>query len=276
MAPRDDSAFLQSRRPWFALYGLRLKEVEDNDDEEEERKPPASVVASGPEIAKILQLRPLLLGSAACACKDLMRSVQNVELWKKACLEAWPQHGAAKIHQLSTKQYEGNWEAALADEAQAPVRRHLRVEELVHQDRHRGVESEEPVTPRGYLLSLHQILPRRQVPVQDHPPDGQQGGKTPAPDSSGPLPGPRRGQRCGRQVPLPPRSGVHEHGVPGTTSTEIRSKLKLRSTTPARNDRLDILALMSYARESAARLSRWIRARVRRTATAAGRPTTAA
>ena len=37
---------------------------------------------------------------------------------------------------------------------------------------------------------------------------------------------------------------------PDTTSTEIRSKLKLRSTTPARNDRLDILALMSYARES--------------------------
>ena len=40
MAPRDDSAFLQSRRPWFALYGLRLKRgrVEDNDDEEEERE----------------------------------------------------------------------------------------------------------------------------------------------------------------------------------------------------------------------------------------------
>ena len=37
---------------------------------------------------------------------------------------------------------------------------------------------------------------------------------------------------------------------PGTTSTEIRSKLKLRSTTLARNNRLDILALMSYARES--------------------------
>lgn len=37
---------------------------------------------------------------------------------------------------------------------------------------------------------------------------------------------------------------------PGSRSTEIRSKLRLRSTTPARNNRLDILALMSYARDS--------------------------
>ena len=36
---------------------------------------------------------------------------------------------------------------------------------------------------------------------------------------------------------------------PGSTSTEIRSKLRLRSTTQAKNNRLDILALMSYARE---------------------------
>jgi len=37
---------------------------------------------------------------------------------------------------------------------------------------------------------------------------------------------------------------------PGSRATEIRSKLQLRSTTPARNNRLDILALMSYRRES--------------------------
>ena len=65
------------------------------------------------------------------------------------------------------------------------------------------------------------------------------------------------------EAPLHGEDGIvqgryHFHGdlvytsmvYPGSRATEIRSKLRLRSTTPARNNRLDILALMSYARES--------------------------
>ena len=252
MAPRDDSAFLQSRRPWFALYGLRLKRgrVEDNDDEEEEREASRLLLLPQDLMYKILHsCDPYSLGSAACACKDLMRSVQNVELWKKACLEAWPQHGAAKIHQLSTKQYEGNWKRLWL------TRPRLRFDGI-YVSRNSYIKT--GIAEWRVKNPVHIVLYYRYIKFF---PDGRFLYKT-TPQTVSKV------ARRLRRIPQGPSPAHGEDSVvvgryhfhhdlvytsmvyPGTTSTEIRSKLKLRSTTPARNDRLDILALMSYARES--------------------------
>ena len=57
----------------------------------------------------LLYCDPYSLGNTACVSKYLLETIQNVELWKKACLEAWPLSGSAKVKQLVTRHYNGNW-----------------------------------------------------------------------------------------------------------------------------------------------------------------------
>ena len=70
-------------KPWFALYGLRLKRRKSGDDagesdEEEEEISPLILLPRDILWQILFSCDPYTLGNAACACKHLLESVQVI------------------------------------------------------------------------------------------------------------------------------------------------------------------------------------------------------
>lgn len=249
MTEVQSQLWLQTSRPWHALYGLRLNRRRDGDDDEEESCSRLEALPQDILYKILMSCDPYSLGNAACVCKHLLESVQNVELWKKACLDAWPQQGSEKIRHLLNKHYSGDWKRLWL------TRPRLRFDG-VYVSRNTYIKT--GIVEWRTRNPVHIVLYYRYVRFF---PDGRFLYKT-TPETVSKV------ARRLRTMPKGPTKIYGEEGVvagryhfhhdlvyttmvyPGTTSTEIRSKLQLRSTTPARNNRLDILALLSFSRES--------------------------
>ena len=239
------------RRPWYALYGLRLKAHRHNqdgeDEDEEEDMSPLMLLPN--EILYDIMRRcgPYALGASACVCTRLLDVVRHPELWKRACLEAWSTTGSQKLHALVKRGYNSDWKSMWIHKPR------LRYDG-VYVSRNTYIKT--GIAEWRVKNPVHMVCYYRYIRFFS---DGQFLYKTtPAPLCKvarrlKALPvGPPK--YAGEDSVILGRYYFHNESVytsmvyPGNHTTEIRSKLRLRSTAPARNNRLDILSLMSYIR----------------------------
>mmetsp|Transcript_2383 Transcript_2383/g.5558 ORF Transcript_2383/g.5558 Transcript_2383/m.5558 type:complete len:343 (+) Transcript_2383:138-1166(+) len=242
--------WLQRGRPWFALYGMMMNRKErgqgEDDDECSEGNSPISLLPADTLHIIMEHCEPYTLGSAACVCKTWLYATQDPELWKAACFEAWPTIGTQKLQSMVKKSYGDSWKRLWIDKPR------LRYDGIYVS---RNTYIRTGIVEWRVKNPVHLVCYYRYVRFL---PNGTFLYKT-TPSTISKV--------AKRMQNFVPRTGLKTHGedsvivgryhfyhdsvytsmvYPGNVSSEIRSKLRLRSTEPARNDLLDITSLMSY------------------------------
>lgn len=247
------SAYLKAYRPWMSLYGVRLQRVHDPKQGElsliEKMLPDEMLL-------HIFQRLPVpTLATAQCVCRQWRSVGATPVLWRTACLEAFFTSNAQQNAELARAQYRGSWKRMLLE------RPHLRFDGVYVS---RNTYLRTGVAEWNVKNSVHLVLYFRYLRFF---PDGTFSYRT-SPD---PLAKVHRSlalahtQRHAAQ--RRGRDGEHVHlgrfkqdgervwtamRSYGTSSTEIRSRLRLRSTVPGANNRLDIQSIVSWDREGLA------------------------
>ncbi|KAK9831468.1 hypothetical protein WJX81_008220 [Elliptochloris bilobata] len=230
--------------PWLTLYGLRLR--------------PGGRKALEVELAPIQQLLPeemlalvlshlpsaYALGAVACVCRGWRSAAQNPALWRAACARTFSELQHDELARLVRLSHRGSWRAMFKE------RPHIRMDGI-YVSRNTYIRlgaTEWRVKNPVHLVCYYRYL--RFLP----------GGRFLYRTSPQPLrevarsllrPPPARGRAADD---FTQRGRFFLRGERVFTSltmanagtTEVRTRLRLRSTTPGANNRLDIAAIVSF------------------------------
>lgn len=244
------SSFFNAYRPWLSLYGVRLQR------QHKQKQGELSLIEKMlPEemLLHIFERLPITaLAAAQCVCRQWRSVGATPALWRAACMDAFftstPEQNAALVR----AQYRGCWKRMLLD------RPHLRFDGIYVS---RNTYLRQGIVEWKVKNAVHLVLYFRYIRFF---PDGTFSYRT----SPEPL------AKVHRSLALAyaQRHQLHRRGKgeaefvqlgkfkqegervltalkydPGS-STEIRSRLRLRSTVPGANNRLDIQAIVSWDR----------------------------
>ncbi|PRW56111.1 F-box 7 [Chlorella sorokiniana] len=261
--PSDNAAaYIQGYRPWMSLLGVRLRHGAPHQTKQGEL---ALIEQLLPEelLLHIFERLPIIgLATAQLVCRQWRRVGAAQPLWRRACMNAFftstPEQNAALVR----AQYRGCWKRMLME------RPHLRFDGIYVS---RNTYLRMGVVEWKTKSAAHLVLYFRYFRFF---PDGTFAYRT----SPEPL------SKVHRSLAAPPKhlhSQAHYHGRGGARgggvkdgeqvfhgrfkqdgervwtamrydlrgSTEVRSRLRLRSTVPGANNRLDIQAIVSWDRE---------------------------
>ncbi|GAX83104.1 hypothetical protein CEUSTIGMA_g10530.t1 [Chlamydomonas eustigma] len=240
-------------RPWLSLYGHFLKpKTVDNESEgdfEQFELAPIQELLPDEMLHLILaRLSPYSLGSVACVCKHWREVVEHPPLWEAACTEAFQlqYRDYTARAEVAYRKFRGSWRRMFLE---LP---HIRFDG-VFVSRNSYIRTGVPDMSRHKVVNL--VLNYRYYRFL---PDGTLLYRT-SPLTISKVAKSLRGHRDSSSQ----TSSVGDHVFsgryilkgtmvyiivvyPNSRSTQIRSKLKLRSTTPGANNRLDIESIVSY------------------------------
>lgn len=246
--------FLRAYRPWMSLLNVRLKHA---GSQEEKSIEPSLIEKLLPEEVLLLVLERLpitSLAAAQCVCRQWRNVGASQSLWLRACNEAFFTSTAEQNAALVRQQYGGSWKRMLLE------RPHLRYDGIYVS---RNTYLRTGVVEWSVRNAVHLVLYFRYLRFF---PDGSFAYRTsPEPLSrvhrtlaTRQQPAARQLQRRGKGDAEQVHHGRFKHSgdrvwtamrYDPRSATEIRSRLRLRSTCPGANNRLDIQALVSWDRQ---------------------------
>lgn len=252
-APLQPALYLSAYRPWMSLLNVRVKHFGGQKEKEGEL---SLIEKMLPEelLLHIFERLPIAsLAAAQCVCSQWRRVGDAQPLWRRACKEAFFTSTMDQNAALAKQQYRGCWKRMLLE------RPHLRFDGIYVS---RNTYLRQGIVEWKVKNAVHLVLYFRYIRFF---PDGTFAYRT-SPDplarvhKSLGAPPPTAAQRAKRAA----KEGDHvvQYGrfkqdgervwtamrYDPRSSTEIRSRLRLRSTTPGANNRLDIQAIVSWDR----------------------------
>ncbi|CAG9461319.1 unnamed protein product [Pedinophyceae sp. YPF-701] len=262
----SNDAYLPVWRPWFALYNVRLKppgkgaQTSGSDDAASDAsdgapaEPEPLFHRALPEELKVRifsELPGWMLGVASCVCTRWRDIMKTDLIWRSACMRAWPACSAEENQDICDSEYAGEWKRMWLE------RTRLRHEGLyVSRNTYLrsgliGPQGERLVAlalyfrvwrffPDGTCLLRSTPLAPREVVRHMHRrlrADGDGGSKWVG--GEGVIVGSYLLDKDRLYVKL---------RYDNSSRTEIRWKMRLRSTVKGAHNRLDVLSLSSYDR----------------------------
>ncbi|KAG0592611.1 hypothetical protein M758_1G260000 [Ceratodon purpureus] len=238
----DNFQFLETKRPWLSLYGIRVRPVA-----------PVGSTSSKPVVESSLlhrtlpdeliqevfmRLTPYSLGRAACVCRKWRYSTRMPCLWRNACLKTWQVSGREENERLCAETYGSSWRAMWHS------RPRLRYDGLyVSRNTYiRAGIAEWKITNPVHLVCYYRYLrfyPNGKFLYKTSPLRVKEVAKSMqgrATKSEGLFSG-----RCTLE-------GAQVEGAvlyPGSQPTVLKIRLRLRGTIPGAYNRLDLLSLVT-------------------------------
>ncbi|KAK9808463.1 hypothetical protein WJX73_008501 [Symbiochloris irregularis] len=252
----DFSRWMQPRRPWHVLYGLRLHTP--GSTRHEVQLAPIQQLVPEEILADIMTLLgPYTLAKAACVCSQWGALAKRDSLWQAACYDAFRTRGRDETLQLVRRQYRGRWRTMFLD---LP---HLRFDG-VYVSRNTYIRTgitEWRVKNPVHLVCYYRYL--RFFPAGDFAYRTCPETIAQVAASLEHLPNrrPRGRSREGIAKVLAGRYAIKgtrlacQVEYPNMAGTQIRTTLELRSTTRGANNRLDPLSIKSYDNAASTPLS---------------------
>lgn len=242
----DFSNYVQTRRPWFTLYGLRLRPA----GQQKQQVQLALIQQILPEevMASVLsRVPPHSLAQAACVCSQWSAIAKRDSMWEAPCYSAFQTLGKEETLRIAQRQYRGRWRAMFLEKP------HLRFDGI-YVSRNTYIRTgivewriKNPVHLVCYFRYLR-FFPQGEFAYRT----------TPLPLSAvapslDKLPSDSAKHKPGGAEPVL-KGRFHLQGTkllcamtyPNMVGTQIRTTLELRSTCPAANNRLDLLSIKSY------------------------------
>lgn len=239
------SAFLPSYRPWLSLYGARIRAGGHETNSQE--LSPIQAMLPLELVASVFQhLSPMGVGAAACVCQSWRSAAETPALWQAACQSAFSNDSKESLLCLLRKHHRCRWKDMYLD------RPHMRFDGVYVS---RNTYIKRGVIEWRVRVGCHVVAYYRYMCFQ---PDGSFLYRTSPEVVSKVAKGlqdyhrTRRHKRDdsisrGRYL-LDGERLFTKLRYPTTQSSEVRTKLQLRSTVRGAHNRLDILSINSYDR----------------------------
>lgn len=248
--------FIATWRPWFSLYNVRLhtSRLEKEADMEAQLAPIQRLL---PEelLLRVFDFLPsYALGMAQCVCSHWRAVGAAPRLWEAACNDAFADSSRGKNIELLRSQFRGCWKTMFLD------RPHLRYDGVYVS---RNTYLRTGVVEWEVKNAVHLVVFFRYA---RYFPDGtflyRTSPEVPAKAAKA-LSAPSRGQgsAAGRERRAGPEHVFHGQWrllgdrlytalcYDNQSQTEIRSRMRLRSSSRGANNLLDIIDIVSYDRE---------------------------
>lgn len=247
--------YLQPRRPWLSLYGVRLRPKKAQEESEIELSAIQTLLPEEVMLQILLALGPYTLGKAACVCRQWRQLSEHSRLWEPAVKEAFQSCNKNTVHHLNglgwkelLQKYSGSWKRIFLEHP------HLRFDGIYAA---RNTYLKAGVVEWKNIKTTHIVLYFRYYRFF---PDGTFLYRTTPQVVSKVAKSmrkalPKHTAKSQQEGLLMGRYVMKEDTIycqvvyPNSRMTEIRSRLRLRSTHAGANNRLDILEIYTFDRE---------------------------
>ncbi|EFJ32549.1 hypothetical protein SELMODRAFT_270563 [Selaginella moellendorffii] len=229
--------YFVTARPWLDLYGTRIRPVAQSyqielDPSLLHRKLSEDILH---EI--FMRLSPYTLGKASCVCRKWRYAIRNPVFWRLACLKTWQLHGVEGNRKILSQNYDGSWRKMWHH------RPRLRFDGIyVSRNTYiRAGVAEWKVTNPVHLVCYYRYIrffPNGRFLYKNTALRLKEIAKT-------------MNRRATKENTYGGRYTLAQSQVdaavvyPGLRPTVLRIRLKIRSTTPGANNRLDLLLLVT-------------------------------
>lgn len=233
---QKDVQYLVTQRPWFSLYGTRIRPVSSKPQVD-----PALIHRVLPDelLYEVLtRMTPYSLGRASCVCRKWRYAIRNPLLWQNACLKTWQMSGVEENLRILKSCYGGSWRKMWI------ARPRLRFDGL-YVSRNTYISAgiaEWKVTNPVHLVCYYRYIrfyPSGKFLYKISPHKLKEVAKS------------LQGRASKTDSVYGGRYILNHHQVeaailyPGLKPTVLRIRVRIRGTTPGANNRLDLISLVT-------------------------------